>query len=214
MCHLGTRFARRTRLGRLRRDVAQDLEPALADDPFGVVGVGADDAAGAVIVAGNGAVGERVVGFFRIPVALHDQELLLDVRALVALHRRGEHRPDLGPNLPPDLGRRLAECIGMLAADDRLVGIVVEKDQFRSPSDPDGLARRQHDAHGRLQTLRPACRHADGSLRPVQGPHALGHFAAPAQKRCALGRRLRWQIKRARHQVRSPGEDQGKAANA
>ena len=44
---------------------------------------------------------------------------------------------------------------GMLAADDRLVGIVVEDRSDRARADPDRLARGEHDPDRRLQALRP-----------------------------------------------------------
>ncbi len=142
-------------LRRRRRQFAQERELALADHPLGVVAVGAEDAAGRAVFGRDRAVGEGVVGLFGVAVALHDQELGFDIGALVAAHRRGEHGPDVAPDLAPDLGRRTAQRPGMLAADDRFVGVVVEIDQVPPPADPDRLARGEHDADGCLEALRP-----------------------------------------------------------
>ena len=113
-----------------RRQLAQQGELALADHPLGVVGVGAEDAAGGAVVGRDWAVGESVVGLFGVAVALHDQELRLDIGAFVAAHRRSQHGPDVAPDLAPHLGCRAAQRPRMPAADDRLVGVVVEVDQF------------------------------------------------------------------------------------
>ena len=67
----------------------------------------------------------------------------------------------------------------MLAADDRLVGVVVEVDQLRPPADPDRLARGEHDADRGLQALRPGRRRPERSVRPVIGCGS----ARPARRR-------------------------------
>ena len=79
---------------------------------------------------GNRAVGKGVVGLFGVAVALHDEELRFDVGSLVAAHGGVEHRPDIAPDFAPDLGGRPPERPRVFPADDRLVGIVVEVDQF------------------------------------------------------------------------------------
>src|SRR5262245_58295006 len=107
-------------------ELAQQGELPLADHALSVVGIGAEDAADRAVVVRYRAVGEGVVGLFRIAVALHDEELGLDVGALLAAHGLREHRADLGPEFAPYDGGGLAERPGMPAADDGLVGVVVE----------------------------------------------------------------------------------------
>ena len=64
-----------------RRQLAQQGELALADHPLGVIAIGAEYTAGRAVVGRDRAVGESVVGLFGVAIALHDQELLLDIGA-------------------------------------------------------------------------------------------------------------------------------------
>jgi hypothetical protein len=70
----GAGVAHRARFRRRGRDLAEQRQPALADDALGVVGVGAEDAAGAPLLVGDRAVGEGVVGLLGVAVAMHDEE--------------------------------------------------------------------------------------------------------------------------------------------
>ncbi len=74
----------------------------------------------------------------------------------------------------------------MLAADNRLVRVIVELEQITSPADPDRLARGEHYPGGGLETLRPVGQRAEGGGRPVEGADALAHFAAADDKREAV----------------------------
>ncbi len=177
-------------------ELAQQVELPLGNHPLGIVGVGADDAADPTVVIRHRAVGEGVVGLLRIAVALHDQELLLDIGAFIATHRGRQHRADLRPDLAPHDAGRLAQRPRMLAADDRAIGVVVEVDELAAPADPDRLARGQHDAHRGLQAARPLCRRPERRRGPVQRPHARGQLAVAVQEvwrrlgRSVLGRDL------------------------
>ena len=163
--------------------LAEQRHLSFADHPVGVGGVGADDSSGRPVVVGNGAVGESVVGLLRIAVALHQQELLLDIGPLDATHGGVEQRSDIGPDFLPDFPGRLAERPRVLAADDRLVGVVVEVDQFRSPPDPDRLAGGEHDADGRLQALRPGLRRPQRIAGPIVVPDQGPQFPAAGEKK-------------------------------
>jgi len=61
----------------------EQLYLTLSDDPVCVVGIRAENAAGATIVTRHRAVGERVVGLFAISVSLHDEQQGLVIRPLV-----------------------------------------------------------------------------------------------------------------------------------
>ncbi len=167
---------------RPRRQFAQQSDLPLADHPRGVLGIGADDAAGRAVVVGDRAVGEGVVGLLRIAVALHDQELFLDIGPLDPAQRRGQHRADVGPDFAPHLRSRPAQRPGVLAADDRLIGIVIEIGQLGSPADPDRLARGQHDAHRRAQALGPRLRRPEGGSAPVVTADERAHLAAAGEE--------------------------------
>ena len=133
------------------------------------------------MIVGHGAVGERVVGFFLVAVALHDQQERLIVGALV-----GENGFDARPNLIPDFtpydARGFAERLGMLAAEDTFVGVVVEVDEFIAPPDEHRLARRQDNANAGPQILRPGADGSKGRFRPVLGAHQFAKFAASTKK--------------------------------
>ena len=89
---------------------------------------------------------------------------------------------DVVADLGPDLDRRPAQRLGMLAPDDRLVGIVVEIGQLAAPADPDRLARSQHDAQGGLQALRPAVGCSQGGSGPVVAADQRAELAAALQE--------------------------------
>jgi hypothetical protein len=176
------RLAPRVRVGRRCGEFAQQHQLPFAEDARRVVAVRADDAADAAVVVGNRAVGERVVRLFGKAVALHDEELLFDERAFDTRQRRREQWRDVGPDLAPDDFGRLAERNRVLAADDRLVRVVIEEDEFAAPADPDRLARGQHDADGRLQALRPSLGAAERRRVPVVRAHQRAHLAAAREK--------------------------------
>ncbi len=170
------------RIDRPGRQLSQQGDLALADHPLSVVGIGADDAARRPVVVRDRAVGEGVVGLLRIAVALHDQELFLDVGPLDPAERGGEHRADLRPDLAPHLRRRPAQRPGVLAPDDRLVGIVVEVGQLRAPADPDRLARGEHDPHRGPEALGPGIGRAQRRPGPVVAADQHAHLAAACQE--------------------------------
>ena len=174
------------RFGGAARQFAQQRQLALADHALGIVGIGAEDSAGRAVRVRNRTVGEGVIGFFRKAVALHDQELGFDVGAFPFFHRPGEQRRDVLPDFVPHHPGRAAERPWMLAADDRLVGIVVEIDQLIAPADPDRLLRGEHDANGRLQALRPTIGRADRRAGPVKIPDQPGEFATADEQALAL----------------------------
>ena len=111
----------------------------------------------------------------------------LVIGSLVPEHRRFGAGTDLVPDLSPDLRRGLAQRPGMLASDDRPVGIVVEIDQLVSPPDEHRLTRGQHDPHGRLETLGPSVDRSRVRLYPSPGTRierthrsAAGKAVAPS----------------------------------
>src|ERR1700761_2720620 len=169
-------------IDRARRQFAQQGDLTLADLALGIVRVRTDDASRPALVIRNGAVGKCVVGLFLVAVALHDQELLLHIRAFDTAHGGIEQGPDVTPYFTPDLACRTPDRPGMLAADDRPIGIVIEINEFFAPADPDRLARSQHDAHGRLQALRPMFGRAQRTGRPIVGANEVTGLATTGEK--------------------------------
>ena len=188
--------ARATRTGlvdaaSLRRSVgefAQQGKLPLADHALRIVGVGAEDAAGRPVVVRNRTIGERVVGLLGKAVALHDQELCLDIGASIAAARFGKQRTDILPDLVPHDRRWTSERPGMFAADDGLVGVVVEVDELLSPADPDRLLRGEHDSDGSLQALRPLLRRTDRGTAPIELQHQPGELATSRKQPVPLRR--------------------------
>ena len=164
-------------VGRAHGELAQQGQLALADDALGLLGHRAEDAAVAALLVDDGAVGEGEIGFLDIAVALHEQEQGFVVGPLVAgeclLGTRADHVPDL----VPDIGRVLAQGVGMLGAQHGDIGVVVEIDQAAAPPGKHGLARGQDDANGGLEALRPGGGEAQLVVRPVKGAHTAGHLA-------------------------------------
>ena len=194
--------ARVTRFG---GEVPQERELPRADHPLRIFAVGAEDPSDRPVVARDRAIGKCVVGFFRVAVALHDQELRFDKRPLISAERRVQHRSDLGPYFAPDLARRAAEGPRVLAADDRLVSVVVEVGEIVSPTDPDRLARRQHDPDRHFQALRPGLRRCQGGCVPGIGAQAPAEFSAAGEKIANGPPRGRSSVRRRRAHRRPPG---------
>src|SRR5262249_60663037 len=88
---LGAGLLPATGLGGFGGELAQQRQLTLADHALGVIGVGADDAGSIAIGVRNRAVGKGVIGLLGVAMPLHDQELLLDVGALVALYGLRQH---------------------------------------------------------------------------------------------------------------------------
>jgi hypothetical protein len=58
------------------------------------------------------------------------------------------------------------------------VSIVMQLDQFWSPSDEHGKARVQANAHSCTQALRPALYWLNGRCRPIDATHVGTHLAS------------------------------------
>ena len=177
------------RLGGGRGKLAQQRQLPLADYTLRIVAVGAKNAADAAVVCWDRAIGEGVVGLLRIAVALHDEELRFHIGAFLAAHRLGQHGRDVVPDLAPDFLGRPAERPRMLAADDRLVGVIIEVDQLGPPPDPDRLAGSQHNADRGLETLRPSFRRTERRRRPVEFAQQYRELASSRRsgvQKCSL----------------------------
>ncbi len=171
-------FGLGTHMRQGRGQVPQQRQLALPDDALSVIAVRTDDAADGSVVVRNGAVGEGVVSFLGVAVALHDEQLRFDVRSLVSAHGGVEHRSDIAPDFAPDLGGLAPERPGMFPTDDGLVRIVVEIEQLTTPANPDRLARGEHDPQGHAQVLRPSMRGSQRGRHPVEFTDELTEFSA------------------------------------
>ncbi len=153
---------------RFRPEVAQRRHPALADDAFGLLADHAQHADHTAVVVAQRAVGERVVALLGVSGAFEEQQQ----RLVPGRPPRGQHgvdpRTDVVPDLRPHLARRSAQRPRVLAAQRvASVGVVAEERQLLPPGHPHREPRREQDAHGRPQALRPAGRRPQGSRGPV-----------------------------------------------
>ena len=84
----------------------------------------------------------------------------------------------------------------MLGAEHRAIGVVVDRNELRSPEENDLRLRRQQDADRAAQALRPALDGAERRVRPLFRADEGAHFTAPYQPiRCqGPGRFCGWII--------------------
>ena len=136
-------------------------------------------------VVGNRAIGKREICFFEIAVPIEHEQAILAAKRFAGRHdllehRREHRRPDFRPALrggPSEGGRML------LRAQHRPRRVVVQLDVVGSPHDRHGESRREHEADGGAQRLRPAARVTERRLRPVERSHELAHLAAAGETR-------------------------------
>ncbi len=86
-----------------------------------------------------------------------------------ALQQGGMDRLDLVPDFRPGLARRPAEGPGMLVAEDRAIGVVVEKHEVRAPPQRHRKGGGEHDLRRQLQARRPVPARSQKGGRPVVG---------------------------------------------
>src|SRR5215831_14160889 len=83
----------------------------------------------------------------------------------------------------------------LTCAEERDVRVVVEQCELRSPPDVQWKARAETDAERDAQLRWPCGRFAERRRRPVEPPHATGHFAVARKEQvrgaCAGNRYLR-----------------------
>ena len=128
------------------------------------------------LIAGRG-VGDGEVPGFRHPGWLDDVFLVFEVDPFAAVLDPPVDRLVEGPYLRPTLAGRLPQRGRMTRPQDRLIGVVVDLDQLRTPQH-DGRQRRiQHRADGDPQTRRPLRDRAERRFRPVVVAHPRGHVA-------------------------------------
>ncbi len=134
---------RRQHLGLVTRgrdrcaEVAQRGELAPADDLLGVLADHAQHPLDATVVAGEGAVGERVVGLFDEPAALEEQQQRLVPRGLAGLEDTLDAGADVRPDLRPHLPRRATERPRVLLVERvAAVRVVAEERELRPPRHP------------------------------------------------------------------------------
>ena len=85
-----------------------------------------------------------------------------------------KRRPDFGPNL----ARGATECPRMLGPERLLrVRVIVQEDQFSSPTHPHGVAGTEHEAQRGAQTVWPGILRPERSIGPVLIVTKFGELA-------------------------------------
>ncbi len=130
-------------------------------------------------VAADRAEGVREVGLLEEAAALQQQRLVLGPGGLRRLDDPLQHRPDLVPDLRPDVAQRHPHRRRVLGAQHRHVGVVVDRDQVGPPEDADPVARLEADRRRRLQRPRPAVDPAQRGAAPLMRPQQSAALAAP-----------------------------------
>jgi hypothetical protein len=176
------------RIGRTRGDGVEQVQLPVEDHALRDVAEGAHDAAGGARFGRARGEAVGVVRFLDAPVALDQQRHGLRGALLVAADGALDARPDVVPDFAPGRGRRLPQGRGMVAADEDAAGVVVEVGELGPPPDAHRVARREHDAHRRLQALGPVARGTERRAGPVVVADALAHRPSARHE---VGRELR-----------------------
>jgi hypothetical protein len=153
---------------RVGPEVAQCRQPPLADHPLGVFADHAQHADHVARVVSQRTVGEGVVALLGVAGPLHEQQQC----GVPGGHSRREYpldpRTDVVPDLRPYFACGAPERPWVLAGQRVTpVGVIAEEGEFRPPGHPHREPRRQQDADGRQQALRPLRRRSERRGRPV-----------------------------------------------
>src|SRR5262249_15890469 len=107
------------------------------------------------------------------------QEMLLHIGSFFLRHGLVEQWSNIAPDFAPHFRSGAPKRPRMLAADDGLVGIVVEVGEILAPADPDRLLPGQHHSPAPSYAVRPLLRTPDGSGFPIVCRHELSEFTLP-----------------------------------
>ena len=162
--------------------------------PFGRLGAGtfgkdsvrgfagdADQPDDVALGVDDGGIGKGPIAFLGEPVAA---EIQPHVHHLLAFARQASVHQ--GRNIVPDAGPQIAEgfakrVLGPIS-QNRLIGVVIERDQFRSPGQIHRRGAGQHRAQDGAQIRGPGLHRSHGRIRPVPPGDGAGHPAvAPCQ---------------------------------
>ena len=138
---------------------------------------GAEQAGDFAALVAHRRVGKGEPTVLGIAVALQHEVEVFGPGRLAAKGRVDQWR-DFIPDFRPDFTEWSPERPGMLFAEHRPVGVVVQELEIRTPCDKHDLLVGKHHAHGRSQGLRPCGGMSNVGSGPVMGQHQRAHFAA------------------------------------
>jgi hypothetical protein len=161
-------FAQLARAPHLRRDLGHRAEEPLHP----------------AFVVAHRRVREREERFLQPRAPVHLQAHVAHVDRL-AREDAVDQRGDVGLDLAPHFQQRSAQRLGMLAAQQGCVAVIVEQRPFRPPGDEHRLPRPQHHPDQRPQRRRPALGRAQRRRAPVVRAHGRAQRATVRQERRA-----------------------------
>jgi hypothetical protein len=171
--------------GRLLEELPQPL--ALGDAaafgqhlPRGLL-AGAEHAGDPARLVANRRVAEGKMWLLRVAVAVHGERDVVHVGRLAGIGAR-QDRPDLVPDVMPEVVEGPAERRRVPHAAHEGVAVVVEGRVLRSPHGQHGLLRAQHDGGERLESLRPSGGIAQRRARPIVRAQECARRAAAGEE--------------------------------
>ncbi len=211
---------RALRIRRPRAELPQDAEAPLTEHASSLLADDAEDPADAPVLDADRVVRDVEVRLLEEPLTPEEKGVILRPECLSRANHALEQRTEDVPHLAPALAGGTTERPRMLRAEHGCIGVVVDRDELRTPEKDDLRPGRQQDADGAPQALRPGLHGAEGGRRPVVLADEVAHPAAPREKvvrrtnrvrprRTTLGRHGRQTSTRcpsraAKHQMAAP----------
>ena len=153
-----------------RQGLAEFEEERLAPlelHPLGSLGDDAQHAADRAVRLAHRGIGNVEIDGLAEAVALYIEGTVPGGEGLAGLQHAAQQRFEVVPQLGPVLDAGPAQGAGVLGADGRRIGIVVQRHQLGAPEHHDLRAGRQHGGHQDLQGGRPAGGWPEGRIAPV-----------------------------------------------
>jgi hypothetical protein len=152
------------------------------DDAFGRLVDEAQDSLDGTMRIAHRRVGNVEIDRFGEAMPFDVEGTVFGGDGLAGLANRQQQRFEIVPKLRPIFARRPAKSARMLVADRRGVGIVIQRNEFRTPEQHDLRVRRQHHGRGGLQRRRPPFRWSQRRAPPVMRIDEGSEIAAPRQE--------------------------------
>lgn len=163
---------------RVRGELGECAEAAGVESVGGALRTGTKEAGDFAGFVEDGAVGERIVGFFEAIAAAHEQSTIVNIGGFTYGVHLFDERADVTPDLGPDRPHGAPKSPRVLRkAEDGDVRVVVKESHLRSPADPHGVLRIEHEIDGALQTGGPGVNGAKRSNRPIVLRDQATHYA-------------------------------------
>ncbi|MNI66434.1 hypothetical protein D3C73_1219960 [compost metagenome] len=100
-------------------------------------------------------------------MAFYIKGAILSREGLASLTHTAQQRLEVMPQFAPVLLAWTPQCVGMLAANGRRIGVIVKRSKGLTPEQHELRLGRQQCSHYRLQVGRPCFRRAERRVAPV-----------------------------------------------